>query len=156
MKKVVLIDMDVLVKEPSKEHEEEKRRKLGRKGRKEGTEEHHLHWSDLPDIFLDLEPVDGAIDGFNKLSQFYDVYIVSTAPWNNSSAWSDKQKWVAKHLPCATKKLILTHHRNMITCDYLICSRVKNDDDKSPGKFLHFGQYPIEDWNKVLEYFNNN
>jgi 5'-nucleotidase len=158
MKKIILVDMDgVLVKEPTKEHEESKRRKMSRKGRKDTSpdpDEHLLHWSDVPDIFLDLEPMDGAIDGFNKLSQDYEVYIVSTAPWNNPSAWTDKQKWVAKHLPNATKRLILTHHKNMITGDFLIDDRLKNGVDKFHGTHIHFGQHPFENWNKVLDYFD--
>jgi 5'-nucleotidase len=158
MKKVILVDMDgVLVKEPSKEHEEEKRRKMGRKGRKDGSpdpDETHLHWSDVPEIFLDLEPMEGAIDAFSKLSQDYEMFIVSTAPWNNPSAWSDKQKWVHKYLPYAEKRLILTHHKNMIVGDYLIDDRLKNGVDKFPGKHIHFGQFPFEDWNKVLDYFD--
>ncbi len=157
-KKIILVDLDgVLVKEPSKEHEEEKRRKMTRKGRKDGSpdpEEHKLHWSDVPDIFLDLEPMEGAIDAYTKLSQDYDLYVVSTAPWNNPSAWSDKRRWVGKHLPSASHRLFLTHNKHMITGDYLIDDRLKNGADKFPGKFIHFGQEPFENWNKVLDYFD--
>ena len=28
----------------------------------------------------------------------YDVYILSSAPWKNPSAWSDKLEWVKKYL----------------------------------------------------------
>lgn len=154
-KKVILVDMDgVLVKEPTKEHEEEKRRKIGRRGRKDATDEHHIHWSDIPEIFLDLEPMDGAIDAYNKLSQDYELYIVSTPPWNNPSAWSDKRRWVEKHLPSATKRLFLTHNKHMVIGDYLIDDRLKNGVDKFPGKHIHFGQPPFENWSKVLDYFD--
>lgn len=159
-KKIILINMDgVLVKEPTKEHEEEKRRKMGRKGKKEGSidpDEHYIHWSDLPEIFLELEPMEGAIRAFNELSEDYDVYVVSTAPWNNSSAWSDKLKWIKKHLPSAEKRLILTHHKNMIIGDYLIDDRLKNGVDKFKGKHIHFGQAPFENWNRVIDYFDVN
>jgi 5'(3')-deoxyribonucleotidase len=158
MKKVILVDMDgVLVKEPSKEHEYEKRRKMTRKGRKDSDpspDEHQIHWSDVPEIFLDLEPMEGAIDAFNKLSQDYELYVVSTAPWNNSSAWSDKKRWIEKYLPIATKRLILTHHKNMIIGDYLIDDRLKNGVDNFQGKVIHFGQHPFENWSKVLDYFD--
>lgn len=154
-KKIILVDMDgVLVKEPSKEHEEEKRRKLGRKGKKDGTEEHHLHWSDLPDIFLDLDPMEGAISAYNKLSQDYDLYVVSTAPWDNPSAWADKRKWIEKHLPIANKRLFLTHNKHMVIGDYIIDDRLKNGVDKFPGTHIHFGQPPFENWDKVVDYFD--
>jgi len=158
IKKIILVDMDgVLVKEPTKEHEEEKRRKMARKGRKEtdpNPDEHPIHWSEIPDIFLDLEPIEGAIEAFIKLSYHYDLYIVSTAPWNNPSAWTDKQRWVDKHLPIAAKKLILTHHKNMIIGDYLIDDRFVNGVDKFLGKHIHFGQSPFENWYDVLDYFD--
>ncbi len=158
MKKLILVDMDgVLVKEPTKEHEETMRRKMARKGRKDddlSPDEHQVHWSDIPEIFLDLEPMEGAIDAFNKLSQDYELYVVSTAPWNNSSAWSDKKRWVQKYLPHAQKRLILTHRKDMIVGDYLIDDRFKNGVNKFPGKHIHFGQEPFENWNKVLNYFD--
>lgn len=154
-KKIILIDMDgVLVKEPSKEHEESKRKKMGRKGKKDGYEEHDIHWSDVPDIFQDLEPMQGAIDSYTKLSENYDVYIVSTAPWNNPSAWSDKRNWVDKYIPHAKKRLFLTHNKNMIIGDFIIDDRLKNGVDKFHGKHIHFGQEPFENWNKVIDYFD--
>jgi 5'(3')-deoxyribonucleotidase len=154
MRKVILVDMDgVLVKEPTKEHEDEKRRKMGRKGRKEGTEE--LHWSDVPEIFLDLEPIDGAIEAYNKLAGDHDLYVVSTAPWGNPSAWTDKRKWIEKHLPIADKRLFLTHNKHMVVGDYLIDDRIKNGVDKFPGKHIHFGQEPFKDWSAVLDYFDS-
>lgn len=138
MKKIILIDMDgVLVKEP--EYIDEKYK--------------DIHWSDIPDIFLNLDPMDNAISSFNKLSQDFDVYIVSTAPWGNPSAWTDKRKWVEKHLPIATKKLMLTHHKNMIIGDYLIDDRTKNGVDKFKGKHIHFGQEPFKNWDSIIKYF---
>ena len=145
----------VLVKEPTKEHEEEKRRKMNRKGKKEGTVEHQVHWSDIPDIYLDLEPNNGALEAYAKLSTDHDVYVVSTAPWNNPSAWSDKIRWIQNHLPIANKRLFLTHNKNMVVGDYLIDDRVKNGTDKFPGKHIHFGQPPFENWKKVIEFFEN-
>lgn len=151
---IILVDMDgVLVKEPTKEHENEKRRKMDRKGRKDGTEE--IHWSDVPEIFLDLEPMDGAIEAYNKLSEKYDLYVVSTAPWNNPSAWSDKRKWIEKHLPIANYRLFLTHNKHMVVGDYLIDDRIKNGVEKFPGKHIHFGQSQFENWEKVLKYFES-
>ena len=73
-----------------------------------------------------MEPLEGAIDSFKILSQRYDTYILSTAPWENSSAWSDKVKWVKKYLgKSAYKRLILTHHKNLNHGDYLIADRKK-------------------------------
>ena len=51
---------------------------------------------DIPGIFSLMQPLDDAIDAYEKLSQKYDTYILSTAPWDNPSAWSDKIIWVQK------------------------------------------------------------
>ena len=49
---------------------------------------------EIPGIFSKMKPLEGAVDAFKKLSKNYDVYICSTAPWENPSAWSDKLRWV--------------------------------------------------------------
>ena len=64
------------------------------------------------DIFKNLNPIDGAVEAFNYLcnSSKYDVYILSTAPWNMPASWSHKRQWVSKHLgKNAYKRLILSH-----------------------------------------------
>ena len=108
----------------------------------------------LPGTFANMEPVDGAIEAFNTLAEHYDVYILSTAPWSNESAWSEKIGWVKNHLGHnARKRLILSHHKNLCAGDYLIDDRPNNGAEKFTGEWLHFGpgnKYP--DWASVLEY----
>lgn len=152
MKKVIYVNMDgVLVKEPSKEQEESKRAKMNRHGKicDEG-----LHWTDIPDIYLDLAPVDGAIESFNKLTEDYDMYVVSTVPWANPSAWIDKKKWIDKYLPAARKKLIFTHHKELLSGEYLIDDRLRNGTDKFVGSVIHFGQDPFKDWGSVINFLD--
>ena len=48
---------------------------------------------DIPGIFSLMEPVEGAIEAFDKLSALYDTYLLSTAPWENPSASSNKLLW---------------------------------------------------------------
>jgi 5'(3')-deoxyribonucleotidase len=52
---------------------------------------------DVPGIFSLMEPMPGAVEAVKLLSEYFDVYILSTAPWKNISAWSDKATWVQKH-----------------------------------------------------------
>ena len=63
---------------------------------KEVINEYESNLDEVPNIFSLMEPLEGAIDSFKILSQRYDTYILSTAPWKNSSAWTDKVKWVQK------------------------------------------------------------
>jgi 5'(3')-deoxyribonucleotidase len=151
-KKIILVDMDgVLVQSPNKDYETYMKSKMRNKGvRLDGSE---IHWSDVPGIFIGLKPMEGAIEAYNKLSENYELYIVSTAPWYNQSSWTDKLRWVQKYLPIARKRLFLTHNKHMVLGDYIIDDRLKNGVEKFPGTHIYFGQPPFENWRKVLEYF---
>ncbi len=110
---------------------------------------------DAPDIFGLMDPMPGAVEAFHTLAEHFDVYILSTAPWNNSTAWSDKLKWVKRYLgDSARKRLILTHHKNLNKGDYLIDDRIhKRGVQYFEGEVLHFGpdgKFP--DWDAVLDY----
>lgn len=71
-------------------------------------------YDEIPEIFSKMKPKIGAIEAICALKEKYDVYILSTAPWNNSSAWSDKLNWVKQYLgEMCYKRLILTHHKNL-------------------------------------------
>lgn len=111
------------------------------------------HKDEIPNIFALMEPMKGGIDAFKKLSKEFDVYILSTSPWANSTAWYDKIEWVKKYLgEHAYKRLILTHHKNLNKGDYLIDDRTKNVASEFEGEFIHFGSEKFSDWNSVLKY----
>lgn len=108
---------------------------------------------DIPNIFSLMEPMSGAVEGFKKLADVFDAYILSTAPWANPSAWSDKLEWVKKYLgEHAYKRLILTHHKNLNKGDYLIDDRTKNGASEFEGEFIHFGSEKFMNWDSVLKY----
>ena len=70
-------------------------------------QEYEGRLDEVPGIFSLMDPMPGAIEAFSRLSKEYDTYILSTAPWENSSARSDKLKWVKKYLgKHVCKKLI--------------------------------------------------
>ena len=45
---------------------------------------------EVPHIFSKMKPIEGAVAAFDVLSSLFDTYILSTAPWENATAWSDK------------------------------------------------------------------
>ena len=115
--------------------------------------EYESNLDEVPNIFSLMEPLEGAIDSFEILSQRYDTYILSTAPWENSSAWSDKVKWVKKYLgESAYKRLILSHHKNLNHGDYLIDDRTKNGAGEFKGELIQFGTDKFPDWKSVCSY----
>ncbi len=114
------------------------------------------HFDDIPGIFGLMNPVSGSIEAFTILSNKFDVYILSTSPWENPSAWSDKLLWVKKHLgKYAYKRLIITHHKNLNIGDFLIDDRIKNGADKFTGEHILFGSVDFPDWKSVLNYLSN-
>jgi 5'-nucleotidase len=111
------------------------------------------HADDIPGIFALMDPMPGALDAFHELRELFDTYILSTAPWDNPSAWSDKLLWVQKHLDdVAHKRLILTHHKNLNKGDYLVDDRIRQGADLFEGEHIHFGSAEFPHWEAVLEY----
>jgi 5'(3')-deoxyribonucleotidase len=107
----------------------------------------------IPGFFSKMKPLPGAIEAFEKLAEKYDVYILSTAPWGNPSAWQDKVLWVQKYLgEVAYKRLILSHHKNLCKGDYIIDDRTLHGVDLFEGEHIHFGTARFPDWNSVLDY----
>ena len=108
---------------------------------------------EVPGIFALMEPLDGALEAYDVLSSAFDTYILSTAPWRNPTAWSDKLLWVQKHLgQKAHKRLILSHHKNLNDGHFLIDDRTKNGVDKFRGDHIHFGSCEFPDWVSVTDY----
>ena len=48
------------------------------------------HYDDIPNIFSLMDPMPGAIAAMQELSKYFELYILSTAPWHNPTAWYDK------------------------------------------------------------------
>lgn len=117
--------------------------------------EYEGRYDEIPGLFDIMLPLKGAIEAYKHLYNLYDVYICSTAPWKNPSAWSAKNLWVDEYLgDYGHKRLILTQHKNLVHGDYLIDDRLKNGVDKFKGIHIHFGTSKFPDWNSVLEYFD--
>jgi 5'-nucleotidase len=108
---------------------------------------------EVPGIFSKMKPVDGAIEAYNELTKHFDVYILSTAPWENPSAWSDKLLWVKKYLgQSAHKRLILSHNKNLNAGDFLVDDRTANGAGEFTGEHIHFLSEQFRDWGDVLPY----
>jgi 5'(3')-deoxyribonucleotidase len=108
---------------------------------------------EVPGIFGLMKPLPGAIESYKQLSLKFDTYILSTAPWENPSAWHDKLIWVKKNLgDIAYKRLILSHHKNLLRGDFLVDDRPNNGADEFEGKWIHFGNEEFPNWKVVEKY----
>ena len=76
-------------------------------------------WDEIPGLFAKMKPMPGTIEAVHELQKHYDLFILSTAPWKNPSAWSDKVEWVTKYLDDVFhKRLIITHCKDLCQGDY--------------------------------------
>jgi 5'(3')-deoxyribonucleotidase len=142
-KKIVYIDMDGVIVDFESGIE---------KLKKEDLILYKENYSKAPYIFSKMLPIPGAIDAVKKLSEKFDVYILSSPGWGNASAWSDKYEWINKYLPEMRKRLILSSQKHLNCGDYLIDDRLANGSEKFTGELIHFGNGKFKDWSFVLSY----
>lgn len=115
--------------------------------------EYENRYDEVPGIFSKMQPMRGAVEAVNALYTKYDIYILSTAPWNNSTAWSDKLEWVKRYFgEVFYKRLILTHHKNLNKGDYLIDDRRKNGAGEFEGELILFGSDRFPNWLEIQKY----
>ena len=108
---------------------------------------------EVPGIFSLMEPIPGAAEVVRLLARNYDVFILTTSPWNNPTAASDKVEWVKKYLDDVFhKRVIITHRKDLLDGDYLIDDRGKNGTSEFKGEWIHFGSERFPDWESVLKY----
>jgi 5'(3')-deoxyribonucleotidase len=110
----------------------------------------------VPGIFGLMEPKKGAIEAVHKLKEHYDVYILSTAPWKNPSAWADKIEWVTRYLnDVFHKRIVMTHCKHLLykgENDYLIDDRGKNGASEFQGEWIQLGSEKFPDFDAILRY----
>lgn len=112
---------------------------------------------EVPGIFAKMDPFPDAIESVHQLAEQYDLYILSTAPWLNPTAWIDKVQWVHQHFgkeenSLFYKRLIISHHKHLNAGDYLIDDRPNNGAKNFTGEWIHFGSKRFPDWLAVTEY----
>lgn len=119
-----------------------------------------MHFKKSPDeiegVFRDLEPLKNAVKSVIKLHESgkYDLFIATTAPWNNPSSFSDKRIWIEEHFgEIFKKKMFITHRKDLLMGDYLIDDRLANGAADFKGELIHFGwNYETQSWNDYKDW----
>ena len=107
----------------------------------------------IPGLFGMMQPIPGAIEAVHRLNEYYDCYILSTAPWKNPSAWSDKVLQITEYLDDVFhRRVVITHCKNFCKGDILIDDRGKNGANEFEGEWIQFGSEKFPDWKAVLDY----
>ena len=122
-------------------------------------EETGNHHSDFEGIFSTLHPKAGAIEAISRLMNRFEVYLLSTAPWDNHSSFTDKRTWIEHHLPMLPRKrLLLTYRKDLQRGRFLIDDRPKHGAEafgKFPGQeWIHFGSEEFPSWSAILQYLD--
>ena len=121
------------------------------------------HYDDIPGIFSLMESMKDAVESIKAIAEtkHYQLYILSTAPWGNPSAWCDKLKWVKHYFDSDKedglfyKRLILSHHKNLCIQQnsWLIDDREANGAKDFGERLVRFGSEQFPDWESVKRYF---
>lgn len=129
------------------------------------------HYDDIPGIFAQMKPVEGAIEAVKTLNEKFDCYILSTSPWGNPTALNDKLAWVKQYFndtvpvieikPGETncgnpfyKKVIFSHQKNLCLQEnsWLIDDRTKHGASDFGVRHIHFLSDKFPDWKSVVDY----
>ena len=108
----------------------------------------HLDFSQNPIMFGAKEAV-VALEAMG-----HDLYIASTPPWRQPKAWMDKRLWIDEHFPTLRRKVVLTHHKNLLIGDVLIDDTHYRGQPNFKGKWIHFGQNGLG-WKETLQIIKN-
>lgn len=106
----------------------------------------------IPGIFKDPEPIEGAVESVHKLAgqDRFELFVATTSPWGNPEAAMHKRLWLETHFKDLFKKrMFITHRKDLLLGDYLIDDRIKNGAGEFRGQLLRFGwSYEEEKWNE--------
>ena len=96
---------------------------------------------EVPGIFSIMNPITDMVELFNTMSEDerFDCYVLSTSPWENPTAASDKIEWIKNYLPKAYKRVILSHNKHLNVGDYLIDDRTANGAGEFGGELIQYG-----------------
>ncbi|HET8865881.1 MAG TPA: hypothetical protein VFM80_09285 [Gracilimonas sp.] len=146
MSKIVYVDLDGVIADFQKawdEHPFSKHKEY--KGRPDK----------LPGIYENLETIEGGVEAVRKLldDERFEVFILSSAPWDNPDAWTHKRLWVERHFDEQIRnKLILTKRKDLMLGEYLIDDMAYNGAAEFKGTWINFGSNKFPDWHAVLDF----
>jgi 5'-nucleotidase len=145
-KKIIYIDMDGVLVDFKGAIEK------AFKDNPEYLKTHKTKPDQIPNIFKDPKPFEGAKEAIKQLadSGLYEMFIATTATWDNHDAATHKKLWLEKHFgKTFRKRMFITHRKDLLKGDYLIDDRKENGAKDFDGQLLPFGwNYLREKWNK--------
>ena len=125
----------------------------------------YLAWKkDRPEIeypqsqfgfFSNLEPIPGSIEGFKKLEEYFDVYILTRPSIYNLMCYTEKADWIRRHLGAhVLENLIICCDKSLVkgVNHILIDDTVQAGQLDFEGEFIQFGSKEFLNWDLVIKY----
>ena len=105
-------------------------------------------------FFLDLEPIEGAIEGIKTLQTKYDVWILTRPSIKNTHCYTEKADWIKKYLgEDMLNKMILCPDKSLVKGEFLIDDDHRHGQTEFEGEHIHFMKDErFQSWNSIVEY----
>jgi 5'-nucleotidase len=109
-------------------------------------------------FFLDLEPIDGAIEGLKTIQEKYDVWILTRPSIKNTHCYTEKAEWIKKYFgEEMLEKMILCPDKSLVKGHYLIDDDHRHGQTEFEGEHIHFTKdEQFMTWSQVVEYLMSN
>ena len=139
MKKSIAIDMDGVLADVEAHfltwYERDYKIKLTKQDLNGKSEDEAFHekgivrkFASTPGFFETVPVMPGALEAVEKISEKYDVYIVSAA-MEFPQSLTEKKQWLEEHFPSISwRNIIFCGDKSIINTDYMIDDHIKNLD----------------------------
>lgn len=107
-------------------------------------------------FFLELKPIDGAIEAINILSLIknHEVWFLTRPSFKNIHCYTEKAQWIQKYFGMqGLERLILCGNKSLLKGDYLIDDTQIDGQLEFEGVFIKIGSDKYPTWNEVLTVF---
>jgi 5'-nucleotidase len=108
-------------------------------------------------FYLGLEPLPGAVEGFNCLraTSSLDVYILTAPSVMNPHSYSEKRQWVERHLGLEVAyRLIICPNKGLLKGDILIDDNIRGKGQEHfAGEVYQFGSAKYPNWKALIQHF---
>lgn len=104
-------------------------------------------------FFLNLEPLENAIETFKMLEKHFDMWILTRPSVYNVMCYTEKAMWVKNHLGFDIQcKTIIACDKSLLKGDFLIDDTTQFGQTEFEGEFIHFGTDKFPDWKTIRNY----
>lgn len=108
-------------------------------------------------FFLNLKPIDGAIESVKILENHFDVWILTRPSVHNLSCYTEKAQWVRNNLGIEIQaKTIFCTDKSLLKGHFLVDDQVEHGQTEFEGFHILFGGKDFSTWKNVVEYLLNN